>query len=112
MMTEISGSTASSSSISREWFEDLSLEGEALICDRLLKKGGKKKPTLLKKKMKRTIEQEVEQIAVPTAARVPLKKKFVQNVEQMVESSCCGQDCIEGCRVIKGLVCDSCCSGV
>jgi hypothetical protein len=35
---------------SREWFDDLSLEGEAQICVRLLKKGGKKKPTLLEKK--------------------------------------------------------------
>ena len=90
MRTETSGSTASSSLIStREWFEDSSLEGEAPICVRLLKKGGKKTPMLLKKKMKRKVEQEVAQITLPTAARVPLKKKkkkFVQNVEQMVEA--------------------------
>jgi hypothetical protein len=90
MRTETSGSTALSSSIStREWFEDSSLEGEAPIRVRLLKKGGKKTPMLLKKKMKRKVEQEVAQITVPTEARVPLKKKkkkkFVQNVEQMVE---------------------------
>jgi hypothetical protein len=83
MMTETSGLTASSLSISRDWFEDSSLEGEAPICFRLLKKGGKKKPTLLKTKMTR----KVEQITLSTAARVPLKKKkkFVQNVKQMVE---------------------------
>jgi hypothetical protein len=88
MMTETSGSTASNSSISRERFEDPSLEGEAPICVRLLKKGVKKKPTALKTKMTR----KVEQIMVPTAARVPLKKKkkkkkkkFVQNVKLMVE---------------------------
>ena len=90
MRTETLGSTASSSSIStREWFEDSPLEGEAPIRVRLLKKGGKKTPMLLKKKMKRKVEQEVAQITLPTAARVPLKKKkkkkFVQNVEQMVE---------------------------
>jgi hypothetical protein len=86
MMTETSASTALTSTITRkEWFEDSSLEGEARICVRLLEKGGKNKPMLLKKKMTR----KVEQITVPRTARVPLKKKmkknFVQNVEQMVE---------------------------
>ena len=58
MMTETSASTASSSLITRKWFEDSSLEGEAPISVRLLKKGGKKKkPTSLKKKMSRKVEQ-------------------------------------------------------
>ena len=68
LMTETSASTASSSSISRKWFEDSSLEGEAPIRVRLLKKGGKKTPMLLKKKMTR----KVEQIPVPTTARVSI----------------------------------------
>jgi hypothetical protein len=53
MMTETLGSTALSSLISREWFEDSSLEGKAPICVRLLKQGEKKKPTSLKTKMTR-----------------------------------------------------------
>ena len=85
-MTETSASTASTSTITRkEWFEDSSLEGEARIRVRLLKKGGKKKPMSLEKMMTR----KVERITVPRTARVPLKKKmkknFVQNVKQMVE---------------------------